>query len=917
LSATSSGCRTTRRGRIYRTGDLGRVDDRGQIEYHGRIDTQVKVRGYRIELAEIEAVLRQVPEIAEAVVDTYEPEPGQVELVAWYSPRAGTAVDPQRVLGRLREHLPGYMVPAYLEELAVIPRLPSDKVDRKRLPPPTGRRSLADGQRYLAPATATERALAEALAEVVRLDRVSVDSHFFTDLGANSLLLARFCARVRQRGDLPSPSMREVYLHPTVRDLAAALGDAEPADPGSPVPAVAAASTPRYLLCGALQLLAGLASVYLGALVLVGGFRWLLASDGWVDLYLRSLAFTCGSFAAWAALPVAAKWILIGRWARQEFPVWSLAYVRFWLVKSLVRANPMRLFVGSPLYCWYLRALGAKVGRRVAIFSASVPVCTDLLAIGDGTVIRKEYSFSGYRASAGRIQTGAVTLGRDVLVGEMTMLDIEASLGDGATLGHASSLHPYQVVPAGQTWHGSPAQPADADYRTLAPAPCGILRRAAYSAMQLLNRLVLAGPLAIAVVVAVLPRLPLLDDALGAASLPFTAWSYYREVGGLTLALFSGAVLLGLAVVTTLPRLANLALVPDRVYPLYGLRYWVQRTVARMTNLRFFTFLFGDSSAIVHYLKAIGYDLSRVEQTGSNFGMAVKHETPFLASVGTGTMVSDGLSLLNADFSSSSFRVARAAVGPRSFLGNNIAYPAGGRTGDNVLLATKVMVPVSGQVREGVGLLGSSPFEIPRSVERDATFDELKQGDELRRRLAGKNRHNAVTIALYLLVRWLYLYGAALVTLPAADLLDRFGAPVVAAAVCLLTGYSVAYFVLVERLVTGLRALAPRFCSIYDRAFWAHERYWKVPAMAYVQAFNGTPFKSLIWRLLGVRLGRRVFDDGCWMTERTLVAVGDDCTLNALSTLQSHSLEDGTFKSDHITIGPAAPSASTPSSTTA
>jgi non-ribosomal peptide synthetase-like protein len=894
-------------GRIYRTGDLGRVNDQGEIEYHGRIDTQVKIRGYRIELAEIEAVLRQVPGIAEAVVDTHEPEPGELELVAYYSPRAGAAVDAQQVVEQLREHLPGYMVPAYLEELAVIPRLPSDKVDRKRLPPPTGRRSLAAQQDHVEPATGTEQVLAEVLAEVVRLDRVSVDSHFFADLGANSLLLARFCARVRQRSELPSLSMREVYLHPTVRSLAAAIGDAEPAGAESPAPAdapaVAAASTPRYLRCGALQLLVGLVSLHVGSLILVGGFRWLFASTGWVDLYLRSLAFTTASFLVFSALPIAAKWALIGRWKRQELPVWSLAYVRFWFVKSLIRANPMRVFVGSPLYSWYLRALGAKVGRRVAIFSGSVPVCTDLLTIGDGTVIRKDASFTGYRAHAGRIQTGAVTLGRDVLVGEQTVLDIEASMGDGASLGHSSSLHPFQAVPAGQSWHGSPAQPATADYRRVAPARCGTLRRVCYSTMQLLNLLVLAGPLGLGLTVAILPRLPVLGDALSPASLPYTTASFYGGLAAVTLGLFLGGVLLGLAVVTTLPRVANLAMTPNRVYPLYGFFYWLERVISRMTNIRFFTFLFGDSSAIVHYLRAIGYDLSRIEQTGSNFGMAVKHDTPFLSTVGTGTMVSDGLSIINADYTNSSFRVSRTTIGPRSFLGNNIAYPSGGRTGENCLLATKVMVPLDGEVREGVGLLGSPPFQIPRSVERDAGFDELKQGGELGRRLAAKNRHNAVTIAAYLLVRWVYLYGVSLLALPAVDQFSRYGAPLVTVAACLLTLFSVAYFVLVDRAVTRFRALQPRFCSIYDPYFWWHERYWKVPAMAYIGAFSGTPFKNLIWRLLGVRLGRRVFDDGCWMTERTLVAVGDDCTLNALSTLQSHSLEDGTFKSDHITIG--------------
>jgi non-ribosomal peptide synthetase-like protein len=355
--------------------------------------------------------------------------------------------------------------------------------------------------------------------------------------------------------------------------------------------------------------------------------------------------------------------------------------------------------------------------------------------------------------------------------------------------------------------------------------------------------------------------------------------------------------------VVTAPRLLNLALKPDTVYPLYGIHFWVQRTIARTTNSRFFTFLFGDSSAIVHYLRALGYDLSRVEQTGSNFGMAVKHETPYLSSVGSGTMVSDGLSFINAHFSSTSFCVSRASIGPRSFLGNNIVYPSQGRTGDNCLLATKVMVPIDGPLREGVGLLGSPPFEIPRSVQRDGTFDALKSGDELRRRLDAKNRHNAVTIGLFLAVRWIFFFAVTLLGLVAADLYHGLGEWAIAAAMVLTFLFSICYFVFVDRAVTAFRTLQPKFCSIYDLPFWSHERFWKVPAMMYVQVFNGTPFKNTIWRLLGVRIGRRVFDDGCWLTERSLVSIGDDCTLNAGSTIQSHSLEDGTFKSDHITIG--------------
>ena len=129
------------------------------------------------------------------------------------------------------------------------------------------------------------------------------------------------------------------------------------------------------------------------------------------------------------------------------------------------------------------------------------------------------------------------------------------------------------------------------------------------------------------------------------------------------------------------------------------------------------TSLFGDSSAIVHYLRLVGYRFGRpLVQSGSNFGVAVRHENPYLSGVGSGTMVSDGLSFMNAEYSSTSFRLRRAQVGDRNFLGNDIAYPAGARTGDNCLLATKVMVPIDGEVRRDVGLLGSPAFEIPRTV---------------------------------------------------------------------------------------------------------------------------------------------------------------------------------------------------------
>jgi len=756
--------------------------------------------------------------------------------------------------------------------------------------------------------TAVETAFAELLAEVLRADRVSVDSHFFDDLGADSLVMAHFCARVRKRGGLPPVSMRDVYLYPTIRSLAAGLAEATSRAAGPPGPAATEAPTPtsalEYVLCGALQGLFFLAYSYLAVLAIVTGFAWVSAGSSALEIYLRLVLAGGAAFFVVCAAPIAAKWALVGRWRTQRIRLWSLAYVRFWIVKTLVRSSPAsRLFIGTPLYVLYLKALGARIGPRVVIFSRRIPVCTDLLTIGAGTVIRREAIFNCYRAQAGRIETGPVSLGRDAFVGERSVLDIDTAIGDRAQLGHASALHRGQAVPPGERWHGCPAQRTDVQYARVEPARCGTLRRAGYSMAVVLAVLLLYLP-------ALQGGFSLADDAassLAGMVYPGAATGALArllvEAVILSLALFWGLALVGLLFMVAVPRVLNRFLTPDTVYPLYGFHDAVHRAIARMGSMKFFTFLFGDSSYIVPYLAALGYRLSPVVQTGSNFGIETTHANPCLSSVGSGTMVADGLILVNDEVSSTSFRLSRAAIGPHNFVGNDVTYPAGGKTGDNVLLGTKVLVPLDGKVREGVGLLGAPCFEIPRTVERDTQFDHLRTGETLRRGLTAKNRYNLRTIGIFLLTRWVGVLLFALFYLAALEGFDGLPHAVSAVFFPLSLVITAVYLALVQRGMEALRPVRPTICSIYHPDFWFVERLWKVHPIHYLHAFDGTPFKSVLWRLMGVRIGRRVFDDGAHISEPTLTAIGDESVLNYRSKIQCHSQEDGTFKCDRTTIG--------------
>src|SRR5688572_30026110 len=150
--------------------------------------------------------------------------------------------------------------------------------------------SAVESRRGAAPPSAAA-AFAELLAEVLHADRVAVDSHFFDDLGADSLVMAHFCARVRKRGNLPPVSMRDVYAHPTIRRLAAALANGAAQAPESPARASLDEPTPtsarEYVLCGVLQAVFFFAYSYVAVLVVAGAYAWVEAGASALAMYLR------------------------------------------------------------------------------------------------------------------------------------------------------------------------------------------------------------------------------------------------------------------------------------------------------------------------------------------------------------------------------------------------------------------------------------------------------------------------------------------------------------------------------------------------------------------------------------------------------------------------------------------------------
>jgi amino acid adenylation domain-containing protein len=205
-------------GRLYRTGDLGRWLPDGTLVFSGRADRQVKVRGYRVELGEVESALAEHPAVRESVVSLVRGPGGVGALVAH---AAGSDLDPDRLRTFLGDRLPAWSVPAAIVLLDALPRTPSGKIDRRALPAPDPD-AVRGGAGATAPRTDLERRIAAVWEDVLEIRPVGVTDDFF-ELGGHSLLAVRLAARLERTLGRPFP-LATLFEHPTVESLAASLG---------------------------------------------------------------------------------------------------------------------------------------------------------------------------------------------------------------------------------------------------------------------------------------------------------------------------------------------------------------------------------------------------------------------------------------------------------------------------------------------------------------------------------------------------------------------------------------------------------------------------------------------------------------------------------------------------------------------
>ncbi|HCT78294.1 MAG TPA: peptide synthetase [Micromonosporaceae bacterium] len=889
-------------GRLYRTGDLGRLIDDGEIEYLGRADAEVKIRGHRVDLGEIESVLLEDAGVAEAVAAlariSDDPDAPR-ELAVYVVPAVPDDCDVlvSRLCQSLRDRLPGYMVPSYLDVVPGLPTMPSGKIDRSRLPAPTGKRLMHASGPIVAAEGELEEQVRAAWAEAFGMEpeSLSVQAGFFADLGGHSLMAARVVSLLRARNVGTSPAIRDLYSHPTIRGMAAHLGASTQASDraAAPRPVPLRHGSRRIANAGAGQAVV----IYLLALIVTLPVSYVYTwNDGHVSVgvlvQLMAAILVSYLFVRWV-VPLLLVWPLAAGIRPGRYPLWGLTYIRLWALNLLLAIGPLPVFSGSPLMATYLRLLGARIGRRTTIATSAISL-PSMIDIGADVSVGYGVSLRPWRVEDGWVHVAPIMVGPGAFVGANAVLEPGASVGAYAALGEQSLLGPDEFIPPGARWSGSPPSPIE----ELTPSVESMLtctgRTRGWRPQHLVAAVLGLIGLEIVAIAMIVPSVALVWWAL-------LSWGV---LAGLIATLLAGPVyVLTVCTVVALGKRIVLPHVPVGIHPVrsgLGVRKWIADKLLEF-SLTFTNSLYS-TLYTVPWLRALGARVGR----GAEVSTAA-HLDPDLLTLGPGSFVADMASVGAATFANGRVAFLPTEVGSRAFVGNAAVVPAGTKLGDGSLIGVSTLPPAAG-VPAGTSWLGSPAMHLPvrqssGSFSEDQTFSPPRKVVIQRLaieffRVTLPASMLGLSFYLYLLVLSGLAHGRDLL-IPA--LVSPFLAIVASIAV-------IACCAATKRNVIGTyrRRVEPLWSTFVRRTEFVTGLYEAAAVPAGVGMLVGTPFLPPVLRWFGANIGRRTWIGTTYLTEFDLVEIGDDATVGTEVSLQTHLFEDRVMKMSVVTVGSGA-----------
>eukprot|EP01117_Protostelium_nocturnum_P006055 TRINITY_DN2179_c0_g2_i1.p1 TRINITY_DN2179_c0_g2~~TRINITY_DN2179_c0_g2_i1.p1 ORF type:complete len:1647 (-),score=690.33 TRINITY_DN2179_c0_g2_i1:50-4990(-) len=911
-------------GRIYRTGDLVRLSELGTIEFLGRIDTQVKIRGYRVELAEIESLLLQCKGVRNSAVAVK--EKGEVKkLVAYLVLDEGkTEINEEEIKGFLREKLAPYMVPSHYVVMNAFPLLTSGKVDRKLLPDPVATNSSSSAREITPPEGPIETLIHEAWSKILGISDLCTKDDFFMS-GGNSLLASLAVSQLRQLPPFRGISVKDIYKLRTVKALSQTIEEA--AQPKANYDSASDSevkmssngnvngsgelrSYPKKkktikqaplvnpvvrFITSLLQIstlaffwFAGVAIIHLGLYwrIDLGDDWYFYVACGFMGFNILYIPLTC-------LLGILAKWILIGRFKEGEYKLWGFYYYRFWLVKTLMGFVPMGTLSATPFLGYYMRLLGANVGKNVFVGTTRV-FCFDLIDLSDGASVAREACLLGYRVESGRlIISGKIKVGKNSYVGLRSVLEGGTTIGDNSEVGDLSSVLTGSRIPSGESWTGSPAQFVS----KLEEVECDWSPAPGYHVLQW-------------IAMGFISFYPFIGGSAWMVGVIVTLWSLNLKLDGmlgtwLTLPLLFPLSALYVLVSMTLIIILKRVIIGKpkgavRLYSLGYVRHWLADEALSMSldNLRsVYATMFAAS-----WMRWMGAKIGEGSEVST-----LNHISSDHLQVGKNAFLADSVSIGAPRVQYGWVTINPTVIGDKTFIGNSAVIAGGTVLGKDSLIGALSTAPPQTPA-DGTNWVGSPPFLIPNRAAIEVSFDaKLTFSPPWYLVL-----YRAITEFFKIVLPFTFAtYTAAPWSYFCVWQLDVMQWPwwrcylQACGALFAVLGFFTLFTIALKWILVGkyYQTAKPLWSPYVWRSELINSLCESYVFPAVVEPLLGTPYATWFFSMMGSHFGRFVYMDTTEITEFDLVWVGDYVALNNEVTLQTHLFEDRIMKMSTLKIG--------------
>ena len=881
---------------LYRSGDAVSLDENGNIAFHGRIDDQVKIRGFRVELGEIESKLAEEPGVSQAAV-VMRTDDGIERLVAFLVPELGVGLDSAMLRAGLREKLPPYMVPGHFEAVGSLPTMISGKVDRKMLKAAPLTAAQSEGEQE-PPRNETEAVLLDAAKRILGAQALPLEADFFIDLGGHSLLAARFISIVRETPAYAGITLQDVYGARTLRGMAKLLdgrGAAEREDLSfTPPPFM------RRFLCGLAQAAVLPVIIGLSTAQWLGIFVTYMIISGEDLPFLGQVLALLGVYVVITIvtgfIAIALKWLVLGRTKPGVYPLWGVYYFRWWFAARVAGLVHIKWLQGSPVMRVYWRLLGAKVGRDV-ILSDYEAGAVDLIEIGDGSSFGSKTTFANGEAIGDKLIIGRITIGKEVAAGSSVVFGYNSTTGDYCEIGDLTAIKPHAELPAATAWDGSPArQTGTVDVEALPPKSEASAGRRALLTAFYVTMLIVLPPISL------LPIFPAfwLFDRIDEWIATWSDVSYLWFLPVLTWPTAIGLIAFTVVLMAAL-RWLILPRVTSGSHSIHSSFYARKWTVALATEVTLETL---SSLFATIYMRAwyrlMGAKIGKGAEISTN--LSGRYD---LTEIGAGNFIADEVVFGDEDMRRGYMRLEATRAGSQVFVGNDAVVPPGAVIPDRVLIGIKSKPPANELMQAGDTWFGSPAIRLPtrQKVDLGQTSTYTPSNHMQFARGVFEALHTSFPAMLFI------TFGTIAVDLVLQQRInegDWTGLVFSFMAVAVLIAISQALICAAMKWIM-MGVYKPMMKPMWS--WWAMRTeaiavlYWGLGGKVLFDHLRGTPFLPWFLRIFGAKYGKGVWLDSTDITEFDCIRVGDFCTVNAHSALQTHLYEDRVMKVGRVTLG--------------